>query len=188
MKKSDWLIALTLALCTVGVVACGGGSASGDEQASREEAQLEFTECMREHGVDVPDPKPGQRGIMLGAVKGGPGGAGKSTSGINPEDPATKEALKACESKLPDLGAEMSPEQEEQFKEAALAFSECMRDHGVDVPDPQFTGKGKVTMKIGGGKGGIDPNSPAFQEAQEACRSKLPDGGKGGPVGAAPAP
>ncbi len=41
---------------------------------------------MREHGVDVPDPKPGE-GIRIG----GPG------SKIDPEDPSFQKAQKACE-------------------------------------------------------------------------------------------
>jgi hypothetical protein len=49
-----------------------------------------------------------------------------------------------------------------------LAFSRCMRAHGItNFPDPTFGG--------GGGQlridkpSGIDPNSPAFQAAQKAC-------------------
>jgi hypothetical protein len=183
MKRSDWMIALALALSAATLAACGGGGGGDEDQASREEAALEFSECMREHGVDVPDPKPGQGGIVLsGSTRSGPGGKNKSTTGINPEDPATKKALKACESKMPKLGAEMSPQQEEKFKEAALAFAECMRENGVNMPDPQFGGKGKVSIQIK--KGGVNPDTPAFEEAQEACRKKVP----GGPVIGGPPP
>jgi hypothetical protein len=181
MRKSDWVIALTLALAAVVLAACGSSASGEGGQASREEAQLEFAECMREHGVDMPDPKPGQAGLVFGTVKGGPGGKSRSSGGIDPEDPATKKALQACESKMPK-GQKMSPQQEEKFKEAALAFSQCMREHGIDMPDPQFGGEGKVTMKIE--KGGLDPNSPAFEEAQEDCRKEVP----GGPVIGGPPP
>lgn len=182
MRKTDWAIALTLALCALGVASCGGGGGGGGEsQASREDAQLAFAECMRGHGVDMPDPKPGQRGMTFGTTKGESGGKDKSSMGINPDDPTTKKALEACESKMPDIGAEMSPEQEEKFKESALAFAECMREHGVDMPDPRFSGKGKVSIQI---KGGLDPNSPAFEAAQETCRKKVP----GGPTIGGPPP
>lgn len=183
MKRSDWMIAAALALTAVLIAACGGGgTGGGGDQASREEAQLEFAECMREHGVDMPDPKPGQEGMVFGTTRAGPGGKNKTSAGINPEDPATKKALQACESKLPKSAQKVSPQQEEKFKEAALAFSQCMREHGVKMPDPQFGGEGKVTMKIE--KGSVDPNSPAFEEAQEACRQKVP----GGPVIGGPPP
>ncbi len=189
MKKSDWAIALALALSAAVLAACGGGGGEGggeESQASREEAALEFTECMREHGVDMPDPKPAQGGIMLGGTtKSGPGGKNKTTTGINPEDPATKKALAACESKMPK-GQQMSPEQEEKFKEAALAFAKCMREHGVDMPDPQFgargSAKGKVSIQIK--KGDVNPDTPAFEEAQGACRQSVP----GGPTFGGPPP
>ena len=184
MKKSDWAIALAMALCAIGLVACGGGASSGSHEsaADEEETQLEFAACMRAHGVDMPDPQPGQEGMVFGVQKG-PGG--KST-GINPDDPKTKKAMAACEDKLGDIGQDISPEQKEEFKEQALAFSQCMRDHGIDMPDPQFSGDGKVKMRIGGpGSSGPSPESPAFQQAQEACQSKMP-GGKGPIIGAPP--
>jgi hypothetical protein len=182
MKRSDWAIALTLALSAVVLAACGSsGGGGGGAEAAREEAALEYAECMREHGVDMPDPKPGQRGMVFGATKSDSTGKSKSSAGINPDDPTTKKALAACESKMPE-GQEMSPEQEEKFKEASLAFAECMREHGVNMPDPQFSGKGKVSIQIK--KGGVNPNSPAFEEAQEECRKKVP----GGPVIGGPPP
>ncbi|HYC81178.1 MAG TPA: hypothetical protein VEB65_05290 [Solirubrobacterales bacterium] len=182
MTRKDWAIALGLALCAAMLAACGG-SASGEENtAEQEEARLEFAECMREHGVDMPDPQPGQDGMVFG-VKKGPGG---KTTGVNPEDPTTKKAMAACEDKLGEIGQEISPEQEEEFKEDALAFAECMREHGVDMPDPEFDGAGKVKMRIGGpGSSGPSPDSPAFQQAQEACQGEMP-GGKGPMFGAAP--
>lgn len=93
--------------------------------------------------------------------------------------------MAACEDKLGEIGQEMSPEQEEEFKEDALAFAACMREHGVDMPDPQFDGEGKVKMRIGGpGSSGPSPESPAFQQAQEACQDEMPGGG--GPMFGAP--
>ena len=53
-----------------------------------------------------------------------------------------------------------------------LAFSECMRSHGVTAfPDPQPSGG----ISLGGT--GINPASPAFEAAQAACRKLLPVGG-----------
>jgi hypothetical protein len=52
---------------------------------------------------------------------------------------------------------------------AALAAA-CMRRHGISTfPDPTFNG-GHESLNLGAG---LDPNSPAFQRAAEACR--LPD-------------
>lgn len=161
MRKKDWLVTLTAALCVLGLVACGGGgdSSSGGGAGgssgggSEEEKALEFTECVRAHGVEVEDPKPGQKNIEL------PDSA----------DPATKKALAACNDKLGSDGQELSAEEGEEFKEGWLAFAECVREHGVDMGDPQFLGPGKVRLD----NNGIDPSSPAFVAAREACDDVL---------------
>ena len=69
---------------------------------------------------------------------------------------------------------------------AAIAFAKCMRSNGVpNFPDPTFqTGPGGgLGVRIGGP--GIDPSSPAFKSAQQACGSII---GKGPGPGAPPAP
>ncbi|MGB9111766.1 MAG: hypothetical protein WCF24_03455 [Acidimicrobiales bacterium] len=60
---------------------------------------------------------------------------------------------------------------------AALAYSGCMRSHGVpNFPDPKQVGGGGI--QISGAQSGMDPNSPAFKSAQQACRHLLPGGGQ----------
>jgi hypothetical protein len=55
-----------------------------------------------------------------------------------------------------------------------LAFSECMRSHGVpNFPDPGPEGG----LNIGGT--GINPFSPSFKAAQATCNKLLPGGGPG---------
>jgi hypothetical protein len=156
MKRSDWAVALGVALCVVGLVACGGGGSGsgGGESASGEEARLEFAECVRAHGVEMEDPKPGQN-IDIG--------------GDN--DPTTKKALAACNGKLGDSGQELSSEEDEELKEGALAFAQCMREEGIDMGDPKFPGPGKFLLDIAG----LDTNSPAFKAAEEACEGKMPE-------------
>ncbi|WP_041258989.1 hypothetical protein [Pseudofrankia inefficax] len=54
-----------------------------------------------------------------------------------------------------------------------LAFAQCMRAHGVtNFPDPDA--QGYLTLPQG-----IDPNTPQFQAAGQACASLLPDAGPG---------
>lgn len=170
MRKRDWLVVSALALCVFGLLACGGGSSSsgggsasgGGESASSAsgdsegEEALEFTECLRAHGVEVEDPKPGQTNIELG-------GNGEEN------DPATKRAVAACKGKLGDAGQELSAEEGQQFREGWLAFAKCVREHGVDMGDPEFLGPGKVHLD----NNGIAPNSPAFVAAREACEGTL---------------
>jgi hypothetical protein len=155
MRKTDWLVATVLALCAVGLVACGGGGSGagggGGGAAQEEEAGLAFAECMRGHGVEIEDPKPGH-GIAL-----------------PDQSPKTKKALAACNGKL-GSGQELSAGEDEKLKEGALAFAQCMRDEGIEMGDPTFPGPGKFLLDIKG----IDTESPAFVAAQESCGEKLP--------------
>lgn len=63
---------------------------------------------------------------------------------------------------------------------AGLKFADCMRSHGVpNFPDPPSGGGGiQITPASG-----VNPQSPAFQSAQNACSKLMPGGGPGrGPV------
>lgn len=56
-----------------------------------------------------------------------------------------------------------------------LAFSQCMRSHGVpDFPDPNSSGQIQIRVTKGGG--GLNPQSPAFQTASNDCKSLSPAG------------
>ena len=122
-----------------------------------------FSACMRSHGlVNFPDPN-GQGVIQL-----------NSGSGVDPGSPKFSTAQQACSKLLPN-GGQPTPAQIAKAQKNALAFSACMRSHGIkDFPDPTFSGGG-VTLRLGGRPGSdLDPSSPLFQKAQTACRSILP--------------
>lgn len=58
----------------------------------------------------------------------------------------------------------------------AVKFSGCMRAHGVpNFPDPTTSGSG-IQLRVGPSSG-VDPRSPAFRSAQQACAKLLPGGG-----------
>jgi hypothetical protein len=126
-------------------------------------AMLAHARCMRAHGVNVPDPKPGGGELF------------KMDGSINP---ATVDAAqKACQSLMDDAGMKASPEEMEKQFEKALAFAKCMRAHGIQMPDPKREGDG-ISMSIGGPGSSIDPTR--MDAAQKACA-------KDGAFGAAPA-
>jgi hypothetical protein len=189
---------LAVALLAAALAACSGGGAtpSGvatlDDPAasttpdassapaasvSPEDAMLAFTKCMREHGVDMPDPVVNADGGMTVSI---------GSEGGKPIDQKTMQAAdEACRHLMParlDGGpSQMTPEQQD----AMLDFAKCMREHGVDMPDPEF-GTGGGAVMIGGD--GIAFDSPTFKAADEACRSIMTDalpglvsGGAGGP-------
>jgi hypothetical protein len=120
---------------------------------------------MREHGIDVPDPGEG------GALRVGPG------PGDSPDSEKFREAEQACRKHLRGIRpAEVSPEQREEFERQATRFAQCMREHGIDMPDPEVDGAGGgLRQRLAGG---VNPNSPRFGEAEEACRKHAPRGGR----------
>jgi hypothetical protein len=119
---------------------------------------------MRSHGVsDFPD----------SAIQVNPSGGTvvNLPKGITTE-PDYQSASQACRSLLPrsaNGGASSGNTQ------ANLNFANCMRSHGVtNFPEPNS--QGGFIMQ---GSSGINPNSPTFQSAMQACRSDLPNGGAG---------
>lgn len=145
-----------------------------------EEAMLAFTECMRENGVDVPDPEFSEDGEGGPRIQMGPGGD------FDPNDPDFQAAQEKCRSHLEGIQGRFDPENQEAFQDAALEFAQCMRDQGVDFPDPQFQeGPGGGGGMLFGGEG-IDPNDPDFQAAQEECQQVFEDLGIGPPGGGPP--
>ena len=72
---------------------------------------------------------------------------------------------------------ELSDEEEAEFKPAALANARCMREHGVEFPDPTFDENGGAQIRMSKSMG-IDPEDPAFQKAMKACEGTMPMGGK----------
>jgi hypothetical protein len=143
--------------------ASGGGPASS--QTANSNKLAEFSQCMRAHGLaDFPDPVNGH--LNLRVSKG---------SDLDPSAPAFQAALRACKSLEPAGFAGSGGGQSNQQQSQLLKFVSCMRSHGVaNMPDPQPNG----TMLMSGGQ--IDPNSPQFQSAMQACRSLLPAGAVGG--------
>jgi hypothetical protein len=134
----------------------GGGQFSIAGGGSR---LTQLAACMRSHGEpNFPDPN--AQGVI-------------SSSDLDPSSPQFQQAMQACQKDLPN-GGTPSPAQQAQMRQQALAFSACMRKHGVpNFPDPQFSSGGRVTMKVSSGSG-INPRSAQFQAAQKACQGDLP--------------
>ena len=80
-------------------------------------------------------------------------------------------ALSACGGGSDDATAGTGDRRAE-FREAALEFARCMREHGIDMPDPTFGEGGRMTQRLGGT--GVDPEDPRFEEAAEECSKYQP--------------
>jgi hypothetical protein len=168
------LAAALLAACALAVAACGGDDAAGgnasaaDRQREAREAALNYAQCMRDHGIDMPDPTFDADGRSL-------------QTGPDPADADDlkrgkfREAEQACKKYLEAIEApELSEEQQQEFRDAALANARCMREHGIEnFPDPRFGENGEARIRIDRGRG-IDPEDPDFQAAQKACEDTMP--------------
>ena len=146
-------------------IATGGGTPNATASPSRnaQDAMLEFARCMRANGVDIPDPS-GDGPIKIGPEDGQP----------SAEDQAKLDkARKACEKHLPDVGG-VGDRPDPKMQDRMLKFAACMREQGIDMPDPDFRG--------GGGSFPLPDNadSDEFRAAQEACKQYFgPAGGSG---------
>ena len=120
-----------------------------------------FAGCMRANGLpSFPDPN--AQGVI-------------SAGSLDRGSAQFQQALQACRKEMP--GGTPSPAQQAQEVRQGVALSACMRRNGVaNFPDPQSEPGGAMVIRIAPNSG-IDPQSPQFQKAQQACR-KL-SGGKG---------
>lgn len=190
--------AITALILSALVLAACGGSDAGDDVASLESSTTEadattttvddtaaleadllaFSQCMRDNGLpDFPDPTIDADGNP----EFFPGG--QPPEGFA-DDETIQAAFDACQEFLADVVLSFLPEDTTELEDRFLEWAECMRDQGVDIPDPDFS-QGIVGP---GGPGGIfgeiDPNDPAFVEASEACNylfEGLLPGAPGGP-------
>lgn len=198
-------VAGAMLLAAVAVSGCGG-DASGDTGSeakttpSFEDAMVNYASCMREHGVDMPDPQFSDDGtvggmtfaVPIGASEAG-GGPGFATGG-GPGDSTFKAAAEACQPIMDEATQNMpkpSAEEEAKMRDDALKFAQCMREHGVDMPDPTFDGTGGGPMIIQGSTTDRAPiDTDKFNEASSACSSdglgggfQISSGEGGGTVG-----
>ncbi len=174
------LLGATAAVVALLVSACGGGGShpsgvaslgdpatadagTGDDSGTKtfEDALLELTECMREQGIDMPDPATAAGGGSEIVVEPGAGAVA-----IDEEEFGAAE--KQCGHLMKGFEPDLSPEEMDRMQDEMLTFARCMRERGIDMPDPEVDGGMRV--EIGGD--GIDPHDPDFQAAEKECRPK----------------
>ena len=179
------LILLTACGAASGVATIDGTDGSSPTPSASpgsedpEEALFAFAECMREQGIDMPDP-------TIRRFEGGDGGGGIVTDeaegpqqgpGFDPNSDGFQAAQEECDHLLEGLAAiepgeapELSPEEEEAF----LAFTECMREQGIDMPDFGPGGAVRIGPGVDGEDGpSFDPRSEEFQAARGECETHL---------------
>jgi hypothetical protein len=150
--------------------ACGGGedegvaSAGGERKAAPpaetespdpadpDEQALVFADCMRDNGVDMPDPGPGQQGLSE---------AFQSVASRY-DRKTLQTAIAACQDRMPQYAQEQQHEDGWQ-----LELAECLRKQGLDVSDDPFEDAHQGKLDVG-----------EFSAAMEVCRDVLVNGGQ----------
>ncbi|SCL31824.1 hypothetical protein GA0074692_3184 [Micromonospora pallida] len=164
------LLALPLVVA-FGLAGCGGADQDGDGVAtaggdgarptvdaaalSDDERRIRFTRCLREQGLDVADPAPGQNGPRF-------------KPGSDVDRTKVQAALQACREFAPNGGQprQLNADQVEQVRKLAR----CMRENGVpNFPDPDADGR------IQPGKADIDRQDPVVRAAFDKCREVVPN-------------
>jgi hypothetical protein len=150
----------------VALVACGGssstsnGSAGASTGASKQETErLKFTQCMREHGVNVPDK---DIGGSPSAIQGVP----QST---------LQAALSACgKYQAGSFANGSSPSQQNAIREAVVKYARCLRANGLNVPEP--TGSSIAALAAFRQAVIQLQQNPTFKQANNNCKRELPSG------------
>lgn len=199
----------TVAITAVCLAACGSSSSTGSNSSSSSSASAvasagggaagsaanrsKLVACLKAHGVTLPArPRNGAPPANRSGSESGSSGSGSGTSGRRPgggfffggggaggrfaNNPTLRAAFQACGRTAGFGGARRF-----SLNHAAVTkFVACVKQHGYNLPAPNFSGKGSIFPA------GIQ-NNKAFQAASKACASDLrPAGAPGGPGGGAP--
>jgi hypothetical protein len=151
---------------------CGREGKSAESPARREEALLAVAKCMREKGFDVPDPKPGERGL------------GFTRPPANLDTAAQKKVYNArddCRKSLAGTYKDFA-QTDAKMQDNMFLFARCMRGRGMEMPDPP------AEFREGAGAGDYikqyaNPGDPDFEKADDACRKEVFGGPTQGPGG-----
>ena len=135
------------------------GSSATNEPVDVEEAMMAFAECMQDLGVDAevtvgPDGNPGI--VMQRGEGDGPGGF---------------QLADQCRHHLEGAVSEFQATDQTELMDQVLEFVGCLREQGVDMPDPDTTGGGFMFQPP------QNVTQAEFMAAIEACDEFRPQGG-----------
>jgi hypothetical protein len=173
----------SLGSTTTAVGATTPSTESADGSTDPQQAMLDYTQCMRDNGIDLPDPQFSSAsggGVISKRVDAGDAPA-EDAPEFDPDSQQFEDADAECQPLLRDAvgSREIDPEEQAEMREQMLAFAQCMRDHGVDFPDPEFTDDGGgVSVHVGtADDDGPQPGDPEVDAAMEECSAA-----NGGPL------
>ncbi|MFI6497647.1 hypothetical protein [Nonomuraea typhae] len=141
---------IALAALALSLAACGTAAPSQTQpqaqSSNADDKRLRTAECLRSKGVKAGDPKSASENQTL------------DSGGLDQKE--FEKILKECGA-IGGSGEQISQAE----KDKALAFAQCMREQGLDFPDPEFDGGVQQGRTIPGDKA-------AFDKANKICSEK----------------
>jgi hypothetical protein len=157
------LTILGLAALMLVAAACSSARPSDEPESGLpdESTQLAYAQCMRDNGVDDwPDPKFVDGDWEI-----------RTSEGLDLESPTFKSAEAECARVLAlDGPGEANPQdtaRTEEEMQRMLDFAKCMREQGIEFPDPHLDEGG-----ISGPAGPIDGDQEGFEKARAICKEQ----------------
>jgi len=171
------------------LAACGSSSSGSSSSASASTktgatgtaaGRTKLVACLKQHGVTLPSRPGGFGGQRFAPGGGGPGTTGRGGrppggrrggggfAGRFRSDPKLQAAFKACGANFGGRRFAGAPQHA-----AITRFATCVRQHGYQLPKPNFSGKGPVFPAR------IETNAK-FKSASRACQGVLAPGPAGG--------
>lgn len=146
------------------------GAEPGDvDSGELEDAYLQFVRCIRDRGVDLPEPTGGDFTIV------GPGPE------MEARYPGYGEAYEACIPIVEEVAGsfEMNSEEIADLQDHMLAVAQCMRDNGYDYPDPQFGDDGLPTASEPGESGLAPDDTDQLVDDLNDCADEVTNRAEG---------
>jgi hypothetical protein len=146
-----------MVLLVLVVAACGSPTGAGEGGDDVTKAAMDFVKCMRDKGFELPDPTFDDEGRphfgeLRGAVK----------------DPDFDKARRTCAEPLnAAMAAAGKAVKKPTDTSALLPFAQCMREQGIDFPDPVPDQPLEIPKAVF--------DSPVWEPAARACADKLPE-------------
>jgi hypothetical protein len=128
-----------------------------------EEITTEFTSCMRDHGINIADPELNADGtINIQKIR--------SDVSNNSNVQGRQEAIRNCVPLLENATFAGPMEEEDiiALQDRLLEFAQCLRDDGIDVRDPDFSGgtrSGIISMLSN-----VNAQNSKVQQSLTLCR------------------
>lgn len=182
---SRLLVALAV-VAALGLAGCGTGSdetpdvatladdapsAAAEETAQPTAAEAEelFARCMEEAGFDASDWEPleDDQGAAIGEDDPIPEELASAPIQTEEEAEAEFEAFDACNRQAAVETFDLDADEQAQLDDFELAMARCMRDEGLDVPDPGTEGSSLLELS--------EEDGERFEDTYIQCGEELED-------------